>query len=162
MEGFKMGLIYEQEMATREMEEKNPTIEQIEAELKAIEERKQVLQKLYASKCDFAIREAIEKSTQEKKLKRVSSHIIVINYSDLIGNPWNVEFYDWYASKDVLLQFLYTKPAEKWHDCIIKLAESAKNGVVYIQMPQKVNAYYTKTTKIPISSEFIQAVLAKL
>lgn len=156
------GLIYEQEMAIREMEEKNPSIAQIEEELKELEERKKYLQELYASKCDIAIREAIEKSAQEKKLKRISSHIILINHSDLIGNPWNVEFHDWYASKDVLLQFLSTKPAEKWHDCIIKLAESAKDGAVYIQMPQKVNAYYTKTTKIPISSEFIQAVLAKL
>ena len=157
-----MGFIYEQEMAIMEMEEKNPTLGQIEAELKELEERKKYLQKLYASKCDLAIKEAIEKSAQEKKIKRVSPHIIVINYSDLIGNPWNVEFHDWYASKDVLLQFLSTKPAEKWHDCVIKLAESAKNGAVYVQMPQKVNAYYTKTTKIPISSEFIQAVLAKL
>lgn len=157
-----MGFIYEQEMAIMEMEEKNPTLEQIEAELKELEERKKYLQKLYASKCDLAIKEAIEKSAQEKKLKRVSPNIIIINYSDLIGNPWNVEFYDWYASKDVLLQFLSTKPAEKWHDCVIKLAESAKNGAVYVQMPQKVNYYYTKTTKIPISSEFIQAVLAKL
>jgi hypothetical protein len=162
MEDIKMGLIYEQEMAIKEMEEKNPTLEQIEAELKELEERKKELQKLYASKCDLAIREAIEKSVQEKKVKRISQHIIIVKCSDLIGNPWNVEFHDWYASKDVLLQFLSTKPAEKWHDCVIKLAESAKDGAVYVQIPQKVNAYYSKTTKIPISSEFIQAVLAKL
>ena len=158
------GLIYEQEMAIKEMEEKNPSIAQIEEELKELEERKKYLQELYASKCDIAIREAIEKSAQEKKIKRFSTKVncFIINASELIGNPWNVEFHDWYASKDVLLQFLSTKPAEKWHDCVIKLAESAKNGVVYIPMPQKVNTYYSKTTKIPISSEFIQAVLAKL
>ena len=156
-----MGLIYEQEMAIREMQEKDPSLWQIEDELKALEQRKQELQMLYAKKCDIAIKDAIEKSVQEKKIKRVSQHIIVVNSSDLIGKPWNAEFHDWYASKDVLLQFLSTKPAEKWHDCILKLAESAKDGVVYVPMTRKMNPYYSKTTKTPISLDFVQAVLAK-
>lgn len=159
-----MGLIRAQYEADEKRKRLNPSLEEIEDELKELEERKKELQALYASKCDLAIKEAVEKSVQEKKIKRLSMspNCIIINFSDLIGKPWNVEFHDWYASKDVLLQFLSTKPAEKWHDCVIKLAESAKNGAVYVPMPRKVNTYYSKTTTIPISNEFIQAVLAKL
>jgi len=139
----------------------NQTLEQIEREINELEERKRFLQKLYEQKCETAIKEAIEESAQEKKIKRVSQHIIIVNHSDIIGNPWNAEFHDWYASKDVLLQFLSKKPAESWRDCILKLADNAKDGVVYVPITRKVDSYYSKTTKTPISLDFVQAVLTK-
>lgn len=154
-----MGLIYEQEMAIREMERLNPSIEQIEAELKELEERKQELQALYALKCDAVIKEAIEKSSHEKKIERVSMKpkMVIVHLSDLIGNPWNIEFHDWYSSKDVLLKYLSTKPAAQWHDTIIELVNSAKDNVVSIKL------YEGKTTRsVPISLDFMKAVLKKI
>lgn len=163
------GIIYEQEMAEYERRRMNPTLQEIEEELDELEQRKKELKAIYEKKCNAVIMEAIKKSTQEKKIKRPTenSKIILINYSDLIGNPWNYEFYDWYASKDILLEYLSKKPIENWRESIEKLVESEKNGVVYVPMKRLCYEYYTKrqitiSEKTPISLEFLKSVLSNL
>lgn len=152
-----MGILEAQEIAERN--KRGLSITEIEEELKALEERKKELQALYASKCDEAIKEAIEKSAQEKKIERISTkpRMFIVHLSDLIGKPWNVEYHDWQASKDVLMAYLEKKPANKWRNEIEALITNAKNGSIYIECGSGNYKY-----KTPISLEFVQAVLKKI
>lgn len=152
-----MGILVAQEMAERN--KRDLSIAEIEEELEALEEREKELKALYASKCDEAIKEAVEKSVQERKIERISTkpRMFVVHCSDLIGKPWNVEYHDWQASKDVLMAYLEKKPANKWRAEIEALVASAKNGSIYIGCGNGNNKY-----KTPISLEFVQAVLRKI
>ena len=57
------------------------------------------------------INDTAEESPNKKK--RISKHIFILNASDIMGNPWNVEFYDWEASANVVLDYLNGKPIIK-------------------------------------------------
>lgn len=150
-----MGILEAQEIAERN--KRGLSITEIEEELKALEERKKELQALYASKCDDVIKEAIEKSAQEKKLKRLGKNCFIINVSELMGNPWNVEFHDWKVAKNVLMAYLEKKPTSKWRTEIESLIASAKGNSIYIECGCGNYKY-----KTPIALEFVKCVLKKI
>lgn len=106
-----------------------------------------------------AINEAASESPNKKK--KVSQHIMIINYSDLIGNPWNVEFYDWEASAKVVLDYLELKPIYDWKKLLEAKLSEAKRNIVEFKKSNYCMGYKTCYT-IPISKEFIEKIVAKM
>jgi hypothetical protein len=106
-----------------------------------------------------AINEAATESPHNKK--KISKHIFIINASDLMGNPWNVEFYDWEASASVVLDYLMGKPIYDWKTLLESKIASAKRNVVEFKKQAYCMGYKTCYT-IPISKEFIEKIVAKM
>lgn len=103
-----------------------------------------------------AMIDVINKIAEENnphKIKRLTSHIFIINSSELLGNPWNADYFDWKASAKVLLEFLQNKPIERWKTLLEEKVKENKGKVVYIK---KTN------TSIPIEKEFVNMIINEL
>lgn len=105
------------------------------------------------------INETAEESPNKKK--RISKHIFILNASDIMGNPWNVEFYDWEASANVVLDYLNGKPIYDWKSLLEKKLGEAKRNVVEFKKISSFMGYKT-TYVIPISKEFVEKIVAKM
>lgn len=103
-----------------------------------------------------AMIDVINKIAEENnphKIKRLTSHIFIINSSELLGNPWNADYFDWKASAKVLLEFLQNKPIERWKTLLEEKVKENKGKIVYIK---KTN------TSIPIEKEFVNMIINEL
>lgn len=136
----------------------NKSIKQIEQELCNLEQEKEKLE----SKLVDAISSAMLKVAQKKTMQRINKHCFVICFSDMIGNPWNLEFYDWEKSIMIILKFLNPKPAREWV-CALngKLEDTPKNQpVVFEYRRQSHGVMYSE--KIPVSRIFIEQIIEEL
>lgn len=78
----------------------NKELQEIEQKLLALNEEKRAIeQKLIA-----AIMVAISETIKECPVKKLGSGCFIVRCSDLIGNPWNPEFYDWEYGAKVLIK----------------------------------------------------------
>lgn len=88
------------------------------------------------------IREIAE-AESPNSVKRVSKHIVIIRFSDLIGNPWSVGFYNWAAAADDVINYLLkAEPncVEKWGNILTEHCKKANGNVV--EIPKVVNNNY--------------------
>lgn len=103
-----------------------------------------------------AMVDVINKIAEENnphKIQRLTSNIFIINSSELFGNPWNANYFDWKASAKVLLEFLQTKPIERWKTLLEEKVKENKGNIVYIK---KINY------SIPIEKEFVNMIINEL
>lgn len=103
-----------------------------------------------------AMVDVINKIAEENnphKIKRLTSNIFIINSSELLGNPWNANYFDWKASAKVLLEFLQSKPIERWKTLLEEKVKENKGNIVYIK---KINY------SIPIEKEFVNMIINEL
>lgn len=92
--------------------------------------------------------------------EKISKHIFIIKYSEISGNPWNPEFYDWECAGDELLRKIRDKRLEEALSYIETLYETRKGDrcdIVYKKYYRGCNIY--DTVKIPIPSAFVKEVL---
>lgn len=95
----------------------------------------------------------IAEENNPHKIKRLTSNIFIINSSELLGNPWNANYFDWKASAKVLLEFLQSKPIEHWKTLLEEKVKENKGNIVYIK---KINY------SIPIEKEFVNMIINEL
>lgn len=95
----------------------------------------------------------IAEENNPHKIQRLTSNIFIINSSELLGNPWNANYFDWKASAKVLLEFLQTKPIERWKTLLEEKIKENKGNIVYIK---KINY------SIPIEKEFVNMIINEL
>ena len=109
------------------------------------------------------ITNAIYESAQENqnKPRRISKNIVVIHFSDLIGNPWNYEYYDWEKSAEVVLEFLKGNPVGKWKELLQGKLKSSKKNVVTFEKSIR-NGWFTNKYTIPVNRLFIEKIVEKL
>lgn len=109
------------------------------------------------------ITNAIYEAAQENpnKPRRISKNIVVIRLSDLIGNPWNYEFYDWEKSAKVVLEFLKDKPVGKWKELLQNKLDTSKNNLVTFD---KIihNGWFKNKYSVPVNRLFIEKIVEKL
>lgn len=134
------------------------SIKQIEQEILLLEQKKNKMENVLAD----AISSAMLKVAQKKPIKRISQHCFVTRFSDMIGSPWNPEFYDWEKSIAIILKFLKPKPAREWSSSLkVKLENTAKDQpVVFEYRKQSFGVMYSE--KIPISRIFIEQIIKEL
>ena len=110
-----------------------------------------------------AITEAVYETAQENpnKPKRISEHIVTVRYSDIIGNPWNYEFYDWERSAEVVMEFLKEKPLKNWKSLLQGKLNLSKGNVVSFEKTMYNNGY-RKQYSVPVNRLFIQKILEKI
>ena len=128
-------------------------IKEIRDKIEELARQKEILE----TKLTNAIVEAILITAKENPNppRKISQHMCVVNFSDLIGNPWNFEFYDWEQSGEFIIEFLSKKPSNKWKS----LLESELKKAVGNNVPFKRNVIrnrYTVSTTTPINKKFIE------
>ena len=136
----------------------NKSIKQIEQELCNLEQEKKKLE----DKLTDAISSAMLKVTQDNPMQRISKHCFVIHLSDMIGNPWNPEFYDWEKAIIIILKFLKPKPVREWA-CALneKLEHTPKNKPVVFEYRRKSYGVM-HSEKIPVSRIFVEQIIEEL
>ncbi len=134
------------------------SIKQIEQELLHLEQEKNKLEKILID----AISSAMLNVAQNKPMQRISKHCFVIRLSDIVGNPWNPEFYDWEKSIGIILKFLKPKPIQEWVCSLAsKLESTPKNQpVVFEYRKQSDGVMFSE--KIPVSRIFIEQIIEEL
>lgn len=101
----------------------------------------------------------IKSVVQSHKRNKISEHIYIVMFSEMIGKPWNPEFYDWESAADVIIKFLQTKPVLEWKDYLIKHYNNSKSRYV-IDFEKRI--YYIGTSvvyKIPIDKYFVRQII---
>ena len=134
------------------------SIKQIEQELILLEQKKNEMENTLVD----AISSAMMKVAQKKLMQRISKHCFVIHLSDMVGNPWNPDFYDWEKSISIILKFLKPKPIKEWVCSLAsKLESTPKNqSVVFEYRKQSFGVMYSE--KIPVSRIFIEQIIQEL
>ncbi len=133
------------------------SIKEIQQEIANLEKQRSELE----DKLSQAIISALESVAQEHPMRRISEHCYIINYSDLIGNPWNFEFYDWEASVKVCLDYLKDKSPTSWIGSLTKkLHEKDTGPVEFIRI--KSCSGIKGIVKIPVSRVFLKRVIEEL
>lgn len=135
-------------------------IKDIKNNLNLLLQKKVDLEKqLTAAMIDVINKIAEENNPHE--IKRLTSNIFIINSSELLGNPWNAEYFDWKASAKLLLEFLKSKPIENWKEVLVEKMNENKGKVVYIKKTSYVKGYQT-INSIAIEKAFIEKIIKEL
>lgn len=135
----------------------NKSIKEIQQEIANLEKQRNELK----DKLSQVIVSALESVAQRHPMRRISEHCYVINYSDLMGNPWNFEFYDWEASVKVCLDYLKDKSPTSWIELLTKKLNEKEAGPVEFIRIRSFNGIRT-AIKIPVSRVFLEKVIEKL
>lgn len=138
----------------------NKSIKEIEKEIQALSEQKSVMELTLIT----AIHEAMVEVAKTKPIQRLGNNFFIIRLSDLVGNPWNPEFYDWERSAQIIVKFLTNKPVEKWRELLENKLSERKNKLspVVFEFRRRGNFGTTITENIPVSAEFISKIIEKL
>ena len=133
------------------------------AEIRSRIEEMAIEMAIMEEKLTEAIVNTIYEASMENpnKPKRISKNNITIRFSDLIGNPWNYEFYDWKKSAEVVLDYLKDKPVKNWGKLLQNKLKSAKGGVVYFDKTVSYG-WFKKKHLTPVNALFIERIIQKL
>lgn len=110
------------------------------------------------SQCENEIREQIYNVIKEVSKKhsrpKNKTNTFIVNFSEMINNPWSQTFYDYEKMEKLLLEKLDKSNAINLIDVIENLYENRqKNGVCIL----KLNLY-----TYPIRTEFIKEILDEI
>lgn len=99
---------------------------------------------------------------ESKIIPRVTNHIFVIKFSDMIGRPWNPEFYYWKMSAKIVIKFLQPHPVTEWKERLVdKINNSKQEHVVEFERVVSCAGVRCKH-KIPVDKDFIQKIIERL
>lgn len=101
--------------------------------------------------------------TAKKQIaKKVSKHIMIVNFSDISGKVWNPLFYNWECSANVLLQKIENKSGIESYDYLIKLPKS-ENKMGTFEIKNYVQDWFGRyEIKQYVDKEFVMKVIAEL
>lgn len=135
-------------------------VQEIKKELQRLEMRKTNLKKELYQHIKATILQVAEE--HDAKLTRISPNIIIIKYSDLIGNPWSPHFYDWKQAAKNLLGYLDEKvKAEDWFSFLNDLLKKREGNTTTLDYRWCFMGV-RGVDKLYISAEFIEKVVKKL
>lgn len=115
------------------------------------------------AKLKEAAKMAINESAKENpnNLKRVGKNAFIINFSQIMGNPWNPSFYDWDKSAEFVVDYLKNKPCMEWKDILQEKLKKATGNVVAFEKKLSIGGYsYTNITSL--DKNFIQKIVDRL
>lgn len=134
------------------------SIKEIEKELVSLHKQKEELEYMLTE----IIETAMKRVAETQNIKRISEHIFMVKFSDMIHNPWSAVFYDWNKSISIIQKFLYSKPVSQWKDALQnKLNETPQNRPVIFKFSSG-SSWYKTTQQIPVSYKFIQEIINQL
>ena len=134
----------------------NKELQEIKQKLLALNEEKRAIEQ----KLITVIMAVISETIKECPIKKSGSGCFIVRCSDIIGNPWNPEFYDWEYGAKILIEKLNNVPVDSWEQYLVDLLKGkprSKEPVYFMKYVKNNNSY-----KIPINREFIVRIIERL
>ena len=122
-----MGIIYLQELAQRQIDARAKYFDQV-----------------------FDILRAVGQT--QPNVKKISEHIFLVRFSDLVGKPWNVNYHSWSASAESIIDYAKKKQypldyidylkqcRRKAKNDVVKIGDSKNNFIVQVEFLDRVLA----------------------
>lgn len=143
------------------------SVDSITDEIKRHEEAIKALREKLKNLVNSRMTSALDSASAKQDVEVLSEHprIVVVKSSNLIGNPWNINFQDWASGAKCLIKYFEDKklPPEKWYETLKELYDNRKEfNRVDLSYKERVwfNSYTTR--KEPISAEFVKLVLEEM
>jgi hypothetical protein len=150
-----------------DLEERTSTVQGINDEIRRYEKAIAELREKMKTIVDSRMKLAMDNAIHNQNVKVISEHprMVLVKFSQLVGNPWSVQFHDWKAGGDLLIKwFEYKKLApEKWYDTLKTLYDKRKEANrVDLPIREQYWPGYYRTITEPISAEFVKIVLDEM
>lgn len=119
-------------------------------------------------KAEVELEEAFTKAIYDaanenpNKPRSISKNMFMVRFSDMIGKPWNTEFYQWEASADILLSYLKKSHVKHWKKLLEDIYSKRSGECAFV--PKKVKIWYNmyRTEKTTIPADFVKRIIDKL
>lgn len=134
-------------------------IKEIRDKLRQLAMQKGIMETKLADAIVDAIRETANENPNPPQ--RISRHICTVRLSDMVGNPWNYEFYDWLASAEFIIGFLKKYPVDEWKDVLRSELKKTVGNMVPFKRNVTRNGYTTSATT-PINKKFIEKIIENI
>ena len=104
----------------------------------------------------------ITDTAKKQVAKKVSKHIMVINFSDISGKVWNPLFYNWECSAGVLLKKIENKSGIESYDYLMRLPKS-ENKMGTFEIKNYVQDWFGRyEIKQYVDREFVLKIIETL
>lgn len=138
-------------------------IREIQNKIENLARQKGILEKQLTDAIVEAIRAVAKENPNPPR--KISQHMCIIHFSDLIGNPWNIEFYDWEIAAEFVIDFLSNKPSNKWKSLLeAELKRAVRNSVPFKRNVVTKGYYVSYSSQIstPINRKFIEKIIERI
>ncbi len=142
------------------------TISDLNNEIRLHEEAIKALREKLKAMVDNRMTTALENAASQQNVKVLCEHprMIVVKASQVLGNPWNMEFVDWKSGANILIKWFEFKnlAPEKWYSTLKEMYDNRKD-YNRVDLPFRECVFGSWVTrKTPISAEFVKSVLDEL
>ena len=138
-------------------------IREIQNKIEELARQKGILEKQLTDAIVEAIRVVAKENPNPPR--KISQHMCIIHFSDLIGNPWKIEFYDWEIAAEFVIDFLSNKPSDKWKSLLeAELKRAVMNSVPFKRNVATKGYYVSYSSQIstPINRKFIEKIIERI
>lgn len=98
----------------------------------------------------------IKAANSDKAPKKLSNNFLVVQASDLFGNTWNPEFYNWEEAAECIYAYLENKDPNKWIDYLKdKMSESKDKHTIVIEK----RSYGNRTYRVPVPYKLVEEII---
>lgn len=138
----------------------------INDEIRLHEEAIKALREKLKAMVDNRMTTALENAASQQGVKVLCERprMIVVKASQVLGNPWNIEFVDWKSGVESIVKWFEFKNLvpEKWYSALKELYDNRKD-YNRVDLPFRERAFDSWVTrKTPISAKFVKLVLDEL
>lgn len=104
----------------------------------------------------------ITDTAKKQVAKKISKHIMIVNFSDVSGKVWNPLFYNWECSADVLLSKIENKSGIESYEYLMKLPKS-KNKMGTFEIKNYIQKWFGRCEiKQYVDKEFVMKIIETL
>lgn len=104
----------------------------------------------------------ITDTAKKQVAKKISKHIMIVNFSDINGKVWNPLFYNWESSAELLLKKIENKSGIESYDYLMKLPKS-ENKMGTFEIKNYVQDWFAKyEIKQYVDKEFVMKIIETL
>lgn len=104
----------------------------------------------------------ITDTAKKQVAKKVSKHIMIVNFSDISGKVWNPLFYNWESSAELLIRKIENKSGVESYDYLMSLPKS-ENKMGTFEIKNYVQDWLGRyEIKQYVDKEFVMKIIETL
>lgn len=104
----------------------------------------------------------ITDTAKKQVAKKISKHIMIVNFSDISGKVWNPLFYNWESSAELLIKKIENKSGIESYDYLMALPKS-ENKMGTFEIKNYVQDWFGRyEIKQYVDKEFVMKIIETL
>ena len=104
----------------------------------------------------------ITDTAKKQVAKKISKHIMIVNFSDVSGKVWNPLFYNWECSANLLIKKIENKSGVESYDYLMQLPKS-ENKMGTFEIKNYVQDWFGRyEIKQYVDKEFVMKIIETL